>query len=144
MYLTRWQNEASWTQTTAADFGGDSLSNTTVTNVSGGEVQLTPGQSTGTITSSTFDAGSNVGFNSLGFTTSLPSGTSVKFQIASNSDNSTWNYVGPDGTNSNYFTSPGAIDLKSVSGRYVRYQATLDTTNANTPVINDVTITYSP
>jgi prepilin-type N-terminal cleavage/methylation domain-containing protein len=144
LYLSRWQNEASWTQTTVADFTADSLANLTVTNSSGGELQLTPGQTNGTVESTTFDAGANASFNYLSFTDSLPSGTSIQFQIASNNDNATWNFVGPDGTNATYYTSPGQIPLDAVSGRYFRYQATLSTTNASTPVLDDVTLTYSP
>jgi Tfp pilus assembly protein PilV len=144
VYLSRWQNETSWTQTTQADFTGDTLSNTTITNVSGGEVQLSTGQSNGTLTSTSFDAGSSVGLNYLSFNGSTPPGTTLKFQIASNNDNATWNYVGPDGTSATYFVSPETIPLSDVSGRYFRYQASLSTTSANTPVINDVTLTYSP
>jgi len=144
IYLTRWQNETSWTQTSVSDFSGDTLSNLSVTNVSGGEVQLTTGQTSGTITSSTFDATASVGFNYFNFNGTTPSGTTLKFQIASNNDNSTWNYVGPDGTSSTYYTTGSAVPLSATSGRYFRYQATLSTTSANTPVINDVTLTYSP
>jgi hypothetical protein len=144
LYLTRWQNETDWSQTTQADFTGDTLTNTTVTNVSGGEVQLTGGQTSGTVESSSFDAGAAVGFNYLSFTDSVPTGTNIEFQVASNNDNSTWNFVGPDGTSATYFTSPGAIPLSDVSGRYIRYQATLTTTNASLPVLDDITVTYSP
>lgn len=144
MYLTRWQNEASWTQASQADFNGDTLNNTVVTGTGGGEVQLAGGQTSGTITSSTFDAGSSVGFNYLDFSDNLPSGTNLEFQIASNNDNATWNYVGPDGTSSSYYTSPGMIPLSSVSGRYFRYQASFSTTNASTPVLDSVNLTYSP
>lgn len=144
LYLTRWQNEADWGQTSQADFNGDTLVNTAVTNVSGGEVQLAGGQTSGTVESSSFNAGSNVGFNYLSFTDSIPTGTNIEFQIASNNDDSTWNFVGPDGTSGTYFTSPGAIPLSDVSGRYIRYQATLTTTNGSTPVLDDITVTYSP
>ncbi|MFI5271102.1 MAG: type II secretion system protein, partial [Candidatus Saccharimonadales bacterium] len=78
MYLSRWQNGSTWTQTTPADFNNDAITNITVTNVSGGEAELTPGQTTGTVTSESFNAGTNVGFNHLDFNTSLPSGTNVQ------------------------------------------------------------------
>lgn len=144
MYLTRWQKETNWTQTTVADFNGDTESNLTVTNSGGGEIQLTPGQSSGTLTSSTFDAGSNVGFNYLSFSTSIPSGTNIEFQVASNNDNSTWNYVGPDGTSSTYFTFAGAIPFNTISNRYFRYQATFTSSNSSQPILNDITLSYSP
>lgn len=143
-YLTRWQSEASWTQTSQGDFSADSLTNTTVTNLSGGEVELTPGQSSGTVESSTFDATKAVGFNFLSFTDNVPAGTNVQFQIATNNDNATWNFVGPDGTGSSFYTAPGAISLSAVSGRYIRYLASFSTTNASTPVLDDITLTYSP
>jgi type II secretory pathway pseudopilin PulG len=143
MYLTRWQNGSTWTQTTPADFNNDTITNITVTNVSGGEAELTPGQTSGTVTSESFNAGASVGFNYLGFHTALPSGTNVQIQIASNNDNSTWNYVGPDGTSSTFFTSPGAIPYSAINGRYFRYQATLTTSNSSVPSLNDVTISYT-
>ncbi|MFI5271317.1 MAG: hypothetical protein ACHQT9_04730, partial [Candidatus Saccharimonadales bacterium] len=112
-------------------------------NVSGGEAELTPGQTTGTVTSESFNAGTNVGFNHLDFNTSLPSGTNVQLQIATNNDNSSWNYVGPDGTSSTFYTSPGAIPHSAISGRYFRYQATLSTSNSSVPSLNDVTVSYT-
>jgi hypothetical protein len=107
-------------------------------------VQLTSGQASGTLESSTFDAGAAVSANELDFTTVTPTGTSVEFQIASNTDNSTWNYVGPDGTSATYYTSAGAVPLAAESGRYFRYKATLTGTSSTTPIIDDVTLTYSP
>jgi type II secretory pathway pseudopilin PulG len=143
IYLTRWQNASSWTQTTNSDFSSDNLVNVTVTNFFGGEAQLSNGQTSGTLTSSTFDAGSNVGFSSLLFNSSNPTGSDLKIQIATNNDNSTWNYVGPDGTNSSFYSSSGVIPLNQVSGRYFRYIATLTTTNSTYPSLNDITLTYS-
>lgn len=144
LYLSRWQAETGWTQTTVTDFSGNTLTNTSVTNTSGGEVQLSTGQTSGSLESSSFDAGSTVGFNYLSFTATQPAGTSIEFQVASNNDNATWSYVGPDGTSSSYFTAPGAIPLNNVSGRYIRYKATFTGAGSNTPVLDDVTITYSP
>ncbi len=144
VYLARWQNENGWTQTTVADFNGDTLTNTVVTNTSGGEVQLAPGQTSGVLESSTFDAGSTVGFNYLTFTASQPVGTSIELQVASNNDNATWNYVGPDGTSSSYYTSPGPVPISAASDRYIRFKATLAGNGSNTPILDDVTLTYSP
>lgn len=101
--------------------------------------------SSGTYESPTFDAGAVVGFNALSFTTTLPTGTTITFQIATNNDNATWNYVGPDGTAFSSYSSPGAIPLNKASARYFRYKAALDTPNkANLPLISDVTVNYSP
>jgi hypothetical protein len=144
IYLSRWQNENSWTQTSVADFAGDTLTNLEVTDNSGGEVQLVPGQTSGNMESSTFDAGSEVSFNLLTFTNSIADGTTMQFQIATNNDGSTWNYVGPDGTSSTYFTNFKSIPLSQVSARYFRYKVYLNTTNSNSPILNDVSVSYTP
>ena len=99
----------------------------------------------GTYESATFDAGSTVGFNALSFTVTAPSGTSFYFQIATNTNNATWNYVGPDGTNGTQYTSGGAIPINASSGRYLRFKAWLNTVdNTKSPIISDVTVNYSP
>lgn len=62
MYLTRWQNNAVWQQTTQSDFNAGTPTSTATTNASGGEVQLAgagPLQTSGTFESSTFDATAN-------------------------------------------------------------------------------------
>jgi len=105
----------------------------------------TGGDSSGTFISVSFDAEKNVGFNYLTWSATKPAGTNVIFQIATNNDNSTWNYVGPDGTGSTFYDSPGAIPLNTVEGRYIRYKATLSTETKNvSPVLESVTTNYSP
>jgi hypothetical protein len=79
---------------------------------------------------------------------SQPSATgagSLKFQLAANNDNATWNWVGPDGTSSSYFTSPGqTIPLSLAQSRYLRYKAYLSTLDATTtPSLNDVSLAFS-
>ena len=66
---------------------------------------------------------------------------SAKFQIAANNDDSTWNFVGPDGLGTSFFTSPG----ESVSGmngnRYARYRLYLKTADENvSPTVQDMSI----
>lgn len=103
-------------------------------------------ESPGIFTSSVLDIGTSSRIYSLFSTTSVPTDTSVKFQLAVNNDNSTWNYVGPDGTSSSYFTSNSdSISSSSfVGNRYVRYKAYLETSNAAvTPVVYDVSINYA-
>ncbi len=99
----------------------------------------------GTFESSTLDGGANVGFNSLSFTIVEPAGTNVTFQIATNSNNATWNYVGTDGTAGTSFSVPGFIWFTNVSARYFRYKATLTSSSngQSTPQISDVTANYS-
>jgi hypothetical protein len=103
------------------------------------------GSSTGTFTSSTFDASDLVSFNRLFWTEQNPAGTTITLQIATNNDNSTWNFVGPDGTSNTFFTGGnGIIPLNIVSGRYARYRIVFTSTGANRPRVLDVTINYSP
>jgi hypothetical protein len=100
----------------------------------------------GWLISSTFDTGTT----STNYTTltwqpaSQTSGTTAKFQIASNNDNATWNFIGPDGTASTYYTVPGTTISSAHNGnRYVRYKLYLDTTNnLLNPVVTSVGINY--
>lgn len=102
--------------------------------------------STSTLTSSTFDTGTN----SSNFTTleweppSQDQSTVLAFQLAANNDNATWNYVGPDGTSSTYYAVPGSnISSALDNNRYLRYRAYLFTSNSRkTPVLSAVKINY--
>ncbi|MHB8651622.1 MAG: prepilin-type N-terminal cleavage/methylation domain-containing protein [Minisyncoccota bacterium] len=102
--------------------------------------------SPGTLTSSTFDTGTAA--TAYTMLTWQPSSqdpaTSLAFQIASNNDNTTWNYLGPDGTAGTYYTTPGsAISPANSGNRYVRYKAVLSTTDTSkTPVLSNVTLNY--
>lgn len=98
---------------------------------------------TGDFESRTFDAGVQVGFNYFSFTINEPSGSDLKFQVAINNDNVTWNYVGPDGTNSTFFESPGPIPLNSISGTYLKYKGYFTGSETSTPVLYDTSINYS-
>ena len=72
------------------------------------------------------------------------SGVGIKFQIATNDDPSTWNFVGPDGTAGSYYNSAGAIPLNSVSARYFRFKAILTGDGNETPILENITVNYSP
>ncbi|HSE29246.1 MAG TPA: prepilin-type N-terminal cleavage/methylation domain-containing protein [Candidatus Saccharimonadales bacterium] len=100
-------------------------------------------QSAGTFESASFDAGSTVAFNNIIFTINEPASTDVRFQVATNTNNSTWNFVGPDGTSGTYYSANSPI-LFGTSGRYIRYKATLTGPGSSTPTISDVSINYSP
>ena len=94
--------------------------------------------------SSTFDAGNNVGFNYLTWVAQEPVGTNIQFQIATNSDGSTWNFVGPDGTPNTYFTGgSGIIPLVTVVGRYTRYKIFFTSNTNDKPSVQNVTVNYS-
>ena len=103
------------------------------------------GASTGTYTSSIFDASSLVSYNRVVWTENQTPATTIEFQIATNNNITTWNFVGPDGTANTFFTnSSGIIPLGSVSGRYIQFKIYFTSTTADKPGIDDVIINYSP
>jgi hypothetical protein len=109
---------------------------------SGGVVLST----SGSLTSSTFDTGSAATAYTT-FTwqpTSQDPSVEVKFQIATNNDNSTWNFIGPDGTSGSFYTTPSTtIGSSNNSNRYVRYKAFLSTTDTSkNPTVTSVGINY--
>ncbi len=105
--------------------------------------------SSGNLTSSSFDIGSPGNFHNIIWQpTAQPPDTgadSVKFQIATNNDNATWNFLGPDGTlNTYYTTSSSNINAVHNNDRYFRYKAFLSTASTMwTPNIADVSFTFT-
>ncbi len=98
------------------------------------------------LNSNTIDFGtSSTNFYNLSFTFSQPAQTSLKIQLATNNDNATWNFVGPDGTASTYYTvSDVQMNAIHNGNRYLRYQVILRTDNqAITPSISDLTVNFS-
>ena len=99
----------------------------------------------GQLISSTFDTGAQSNFTTITWQpTSQNAATSLKFQLASNQDNSTWNFVGPDGTNETFYTISGS-NIASVhdSDRFMRYKVFESTTNDKyTPVLTSLNINY--
>ena len=70
---------------------------------------------------------------------SQPSGTILKIQVATNNDNTTWSFVGPDGTSSTYYANSGQLSGDHNGDQYLRYKAYLSTTNSgNTPTLEDI------
>lgn len=117
--------------------------------------------SAGTFESVTFNPGYSTANNRLSATFSEPQDTDIKFQVAlgaliNGTCPTTGNYtfIGPDGTSGTYFNQASAQPITfpfTTFGNYTnpgqcfRYKAFLDSTNTNsTPVLNDVTINYSP
>lgn len=112
----------------------------------------------GTFESAILDVGYDTVFNRLSATTTMPALTDIKFQIAlanavsGSCSGASYNYVGPDGTASTYFSSSGGTIPQNSDGngyenpgRCMRYKAFLSTTDYNaTPVVNDVSVNYSP
>jgi len=100
----------------------------------------------GWLESSGFNSGSSVtNYTTLVWEpTSQPANTELKFQIASNNDNLTWQYIGPDGTSGTYYTVSGSsINSIHDNDRYIRYKAFLSTTDdKQTPILTSVNINY--
>ncbi len=96
--------------------------------------------------SSTFDTGTNAtNFTTISWQpTSQDPNTELKFQIAANTDNATWNYVGPDGTAGSYYAVSGSnISSTLDNNRYVRYKVYLSTAQNNkTPVLTSVNLNF--
>ncbi len=100
----------------------------------------------GALISSTFDTGTaSTTYTTLTWQpTSQDPETAVKFQIATSDDaaTTTWNYLGPDGTNATYYTTSGT-NINNQSGRYVRYKTFLSTSNTSkTPALTSLNLNY--
>lgn len=99
--------------------------------------------------SNTIDFGANdVVFGNFSWNpTSQPlqAGTeSLGFQFASNDDNATWNFTGPDGTANSVYYSPSGINSGISGHRYFRYKVFMKTINQNyTPSLNDISLDFS-
>jgi hypothetical protein len=78
------------------------------------------------------------------FPFSQPDETEVKFQIATNEDGVTWNFLGPDGTESTFFTNPhGHLVNRNQLGSFVKVRIHLSTTKGSiTPTIEEFTVNY--
>ena len=102
--------------------------------------------SSGTFASSPIDTSADRSdFIDLTWNANIPSGTSLKFQLAYSADGNSWSsFLGPDGTASAYFTSSGqAIPAVFDGNRHIKYKVFLTSSDgSNTPKLNDVTIKY--
>jgi uncharacterized repeat protein (TIGR01451 family) len=102
----------------------------------------------GTFVSSLKDANPAAGatptWSTLSWTASTPTNTSIQFQAAaSNSASGPFNFVGPDGTAGTFFSNGGSL-AQFNGNRYLKYKASLSTTNsAVTPTLNDVTVCFN-
>ncbi len=75
----------------------------------------------------------------------IPTGTTIKFQLAANNDNQTWNFIGPDGTGNTFFENQEfGIPLSLSNNRYFRYKVYLQTDDpSRTPSLDKISIFYS-
>lgn len=101
------------------------------------------------LVSSTFDTGSASNFHQILWQPqNQPPDTgsdSVKFQVSTNNDKATWNFLGPDGTVNTYYTlADQNINGLHNGGRYFRYKAFLQTASTTwTPTISDILFTFT-
>ena len=108
-----------------------------------------PTSTTHWLVSNTFDVGSSTSaFYRISWDpVSQPPQTgtdSLKFQLASNNDNATWNFVGPDGTSATYYTISSSTVVGHNGRRYFRYQVSMRTADENTtPSLNELTFEFS-
>lgn len=103
----------------------------------------------GELVSSTFDTGSASNFHQLLWQPidqpPAAGANSVRMQIATNNNTTSWNFVGPDGSASSYYTS-GISDISSVHNnqRFLRYKVFFDTADTSlTPNISSVSFTFT-
>ncbi|KKR32263.1 MAG: hypothetical protein UT64_C0038G0001, partial [Candidatus Falkowbacteria bacterium GW2011_GWF2_39_8] len=71
---------------------------------------------------------------------------SIRYQVAVNNDNATWNYAGPDGTSHSYYESAvsSTLPITFANSRYLKYKAFfVSTNNSYAPTLNDVSISYN-
>lgn len=109
-------------------------------------VPTEPYYSAGTLESASYDtASTDTDFGKIYWCASNPPGTVVKFQIASNNDNATWNFVGPDGTAGSYYTTSGTDICTDHDGnQYVKYKVFFSTTEpGETPVLSKVSLSFT-
>lgn len=106
-------------------------------------------QPSGILTSSTFDIGSPGNFYTIEWQpTSQPpdaGANSVRFQIATNNDNATWDFLGPDGSAGTYYTTSNSnINSAHNNSQYLRYKVFLSTASTTwTPNVADAFITFA-
>jgi type II secretory pathway pseudopilin PulG len=109
----------------------------------------------GTYESTPLDVGQSVSFNRISAAISQPPGTLIKLQVAvspitgGSCANSTYSYIGPDGSSASYFEPiQNVLDVPMPFGQIgqcIRYKFILATTDLNqTPVINSLLFNYSP
>lgn len=107
------------------------------------------GYATGTnsyLISNTLDMGtSSVTFASLNWSpVTQDAGASLSLQLASSdSESGPFTFVGPNGTETSFYTATGTIHASISGKRYVRYKVLMNTTNTNnTPKLNDLSMTF--
>ncbi len=102
-----------------------------------------------TLVSSSFDVGSPSNFFEISWAPfNQPAETgadSVKIQIATNNDKLTWNFAGPDGTDTSYYTIANRnIHAVNNGNQYFRYKIFLHSdATSTTPIVSDTSFTFT-
>ncbi|MCL5004679.1 MAG: hypothetical protein M1170_01905 [Patescibacteria group bacterium] len=146
-----WNDNVGWFSFNCSDpgAGGCSIANYKV------KTSFTSTSTSGWLESSTFDtwAIGGAAMNTIMWQGTQPSGTSVKFQIASSNDLAgPWNYKGPDGSDTTYYSPsgtgvPAQINLAHHNNqRYFRYKIFLysNPSGVKSPTVTDIIINWSP
>ncbi|PIR89444.1 MAG: hypothetical protein COU07_00900 [Candidatus Harrisonbacteria bacterium CG10_big_fil_rev_8_21_14_0_10_40_38] len=115
------------------------------------QVSTTTYVSSGFLTSSTFDTGSDSTFYTISYnpTNQSPDTGSdpLKIQIATATTSSplSWDFLGPDGTSNTFYTTTSPdINTDHNGDRYFKYKIYLSTASTSfTPNVSDVTLTYA-
>jgi len=89
--------------------------------------------------------GNFVHFTTLTWNATTPANTVLKFQVAmSDSEFGPFDFVGPDGLATSFFTTSPATIPNFGGNRYLKYKAYLETTNGTvTPTLNDVSVCWN-
>ncbi|RLI21210.1 hypothetical protein DRO54_04330, partial [Candidatus Bathyarchaeota archaeon] len=91
--------------------------------------------------------GTNLKWGNISWITELPGSDTVKFQIASDNDAVPTDYIGPQGSVNDYYSSTQNVDSwgQSVHNthRFLKYKAVLSGSGATTPILSAVDIAYS-
>ena len=118
-----------------------------------GEIKLTGSfgvfDTNGELISSTYDTGSPSNFHQIFWQPNdqppAAGSDSVKFQIATNNDTTTWNFLGPNGTAGDFYTSANTnINAIHNGDQFLRYKVYLETDDDSvTPNISDISFTFT-
>jgi uncharacterized repeat protein (TIGR01451 family) len=137
-YSSTTTSGSSWTAASTADMVFTTYVTTPV-------VYLSSGNFVSSVKDSGAVTGATPNWTTLSWTNaSLPGGTTLKFQVAaSNSSSGPFNFVGPDGTASTFFTTSGASLSQFNGSRYLKYKALFTSTGSSTPTLNDVSVCFN-
>jgi len=102
----------------------------------------------GSFVSKPFDCGYYSTFNTINWNSFTPTGTSIRLQLRTGAhewDLAFESFVGPDGSETSYYTSsPTEIWSGHAGNRWIQYKIFLNTIDkSKTPELNEVSISYS-